>query len=103
MYYNEYTPSYIDECIIQYWLMGYARDDIAKSFKLSKELYQTYGTNLEINRVIMKQMHRELGKTIKTTEYDSRELCKRFHNIKDHRQIKYTRRRNRKISYKYIF
>jgi hypothetical protein len=33
---NDHTPSYIEEVIIQYWLLGYARDEIAKSFEMSK-------------------------------------------------------------------
>jgi hypothetical protein len=34
---NNYDiPSYIEECIIQYWLRGYTRDKIAESFNTSK-------------------------------------------------------------------
>jgi hypothetical protein len=34
---NNYDiPSYIEECIIQYWLRGYTRDKIAESFDTSK-------------------------------------------------------------------
>lgn len=33
---EDYTPSYIEECVIQYWLRGYTRDEIAQEFDMSK-------------------------------------------------------------------
>jgi hypothetical protein len=32
---KDFTPSYINEVIIQYWLMGYTRDEIAQEFHIS--------------------------------------------------------------------
>jgi hypothetical protein len=33
--YDDYLPSYIEEVIIKYWLMGFTRDEIAKEFHIS--------------------------------------------------------------------
>jgi hypothetical protein len=46
---DDYIPSFEEEIIIKYWLRGDTRDKSLKHLKKVKELYQTFGTNLEKN------------------------------------------------------
>jgi hypothetical protein len=51
-----YITSYFEGVVIQYWLKGFTRDEIAQVFNKSTGTVSNIWTCLETNLVIMKQM-----------------------------------------------
>ena len=98
--YNYDMPSYIEECIRQYWLRGYTRDETAQSFDTSKGTvsniwakYRNKLGNYDADAL------RELGKELRRQNMTAENCSIGFKVSNIMKKLKYTRRKYRRISY----